>query len=252
VLIRLLKARFRWLNQTPLHPQWLLGLGSAPLLEALRSCAGSGGWVLDVGCATQWPRQYLHPESHYLGLDYPVTAIDWYHTRPQIFGDASQLPIASDSVDAVLLLDVLEHLADPVGALAETWRVIKPGGALIAQVPMLYPLHDEPRDFQRLTAHGLRLWGERQGFSVETLGARGQPLETAAVLGNIALAKAVINGVNADSWGQKLAALPLFIVALIWIPVSNMLAWGLSRVLAQDDFMPFSYLVVLRKPDRPK
>jgi SAM-dependent methyltransferase len=50
-------------------------------------------------------------------------------------GDAEALPIPDRCADAVLLLDVLEHLADPAAAIAEAHRVLRPGGVLVASTP---------------------------------------------------------------------------------------------------------------------
>ena len=45
-------------------------------------------------------------------------------------GDIFSLPFAPDSFDHVFICFVLEHLADPVGALASLKRVLKPGGTI--------------------------------------------------------------------------------------------------------------------------
>lgn len=41
----------------------------------------------------------------------------------------------TDSMDVVAMLDVIEHVLDPVGALAECLRVMKPGGFLLVNTP---------------------------------------------------------------------------------------------------------------------
>lgn len=44
--------------------------------------------------------------------------------------DVAHAPLASGCADLVLLADVLEHVDDPCGALAEAGRLLKPGGRL--------------------------------------------------------------------------------------------------------------------------
>ena len=51
------------------------------------------------------------------------------------FGDVTGLPFAAASMDAVLSLDVLEHVADHGAALREFARVLRPGGQLLLSVP---------------------------------------------------------------------------------------------------------------------
>jgi SAM-dependent methyltransferase len=43
-------------------------------------------------------------------------------------------------VDAVVLLDVLEHVADPSAVIAEVHRVLRPGGYVVISVPHASPL----------------------------------------------------------------------------------------------------------------
>ena len=74
-----------------------------------------------------------------------------------VLGDAARLPVADASVDAVLIVDALHHVADQTGALAEAERVLRPGGVLVC------------REFDRSTLPGLLLaTGERLvGFDSE-------------------------------------------------------------------------------------
>ncbi len=54
-------------------------------------------------------------------------------------GDANCLPFADNTFDRVIASEVLEHVPDDHGALAELQRVLKPGGVLAATVPAFLP-----------------------------------------------------------------------------------------------------------------
>lgn len=100
----------------------------------------SGMEVADVGCGDGggfgvWARD---AGVSYTGFDVSEHALD----RARAHGltvtkidDASALPLESSSVDAVVCLEVLEHLLAPHDAVAEFARVIRPGGILVASVP---------------------------------------------------------------------------------------------------------------------
>lgn len=54
-------------------------------------------------------------------------------------GDATRLPFAPSTFDAVVTSEVLEHIPDDVGALTELTRILKPGGVFAATVPSCWP-----------------------------------------------------------------------------------------------------------------
>ncbi len=67
-------------------------------------------------------------------------------------GFADALPLESESVDLITLLDVIEHLDDDGAALREAWRVLRPGGHLLITVPayrFLWSVHDEALGHRR-------------------------------------------------------------------------------------------------------
>jgi SAM-dependent methyltransferase len=55
--------------------------------------------------------------------------------RADYFGDACNLPFHDHALDYVAASHVLEHVANPVAALAEWYRVLRPGGIIYVVVP---------------------------------------------------------------------------------------------------------------------
>lgn len=236
----LLRRALSFLRNTPLHPQWFAVRHKRRDLATIG--AQLGGVVLDIGCAEQEPRAHLRAGTQYVGLDYYRTATDWYGTRPDVFADAHDLPFADARFDAVLLLDVLEHLPDAQAAVAEVARVLRTGGTFVLQVPFLYPLHDAPLDFQRWTLPGLRTLAQRHGLEIAREESLGNALETAALLANLALARTALEGIARRRIGALLAPLVPFVVL-----GNNVLAWLLSPLAPRDDFMPHGFRLVLGK-----
>lgn len=77
-----------------------------------------------------------------LGLDYAVNALEisrrYDATLPLTGGDVHALPFGNDSLGAYLSFGVLEHFEQGMApALAEAFRVLMPGGALVLTIP--YP-----------------------------------------------------------------------------------------------------------------
>lgn len=73
-----------------------------------------------------------------------------------VLGDVKRLEFTDGQFDAVLFSNVLDRLDDPPGALMEIWRILKPGGRLIASSPFDWQLEYTPqisrwvRDFRVL------------------------------------------------------------------------------------------------------
>lgn len=89
----------------------------------------------------------------YIGMDLSFRYFDKQFLRgqgvleekiyPQIYGivgSIANLPIESDSMEMVVCADVLEHTADPAGALKEIYRVMKSKGTALIVLPSLYKL----------------------------------------------------------------------------------------------------------------
>jgi demethylmenaquinone methyltransferase/2-methoxy-6-polyprenyl-1,4-benzoquinol methylase len=99
--------------------------------------------VLDVGCGTGFATEGLldHTENVY-GIDQSVHQMEkaWAklgkHDRVQFArGDAERLPYKTDSFDVVWSSGSIEYWPNPVTALREFRRVVKPGGQVLVVGP---------------------------------------------------------------------------------------------------------------------
>lgn len=240
ISIRTLKRWLKPVANSPLHPQWHVLRQRANTAEWLKLQAC--GVVLDVGCGNGWVRSIMPETVRYLGVDYPATIALGYEGKPDILADATALPLPDMSVDTVLLLDVLEHIDNPEKAVAETARILRQGGACLVQVPFLYPLHDEPHDYQRWTAHGLKKLFVQHGFQPEIISESNSPCETAAALFSMALAKGMLDAFQKKSLLVLIAA-PLIVLLMMLINVTGLL---LGWILPKSSCMPGSYLVAAK------
>ena len=228
------------LRATPLHPQWLVLRGEAKNRRDMAQRLI--GRILDVGCGHRQMESLLGADTAYIGLDYPTTHAKGYSGCPDLFGDGQCLPFSEACFDAVIALDVLEHLPAPIQCIQEAARVLKTGGQLILQTPFLYPLHDMPHDFQRWTLPGLEILVQQSGFLITEQRVSGAPIETATALTAIALAKAILDSLEHRS--PAILLIPLLVVGII---SANLLGSLLARILPTNDFMPLSYRLICTK-----
>jgi SAM-dependent methyltransferase len=232
----------RPLRRTVLHPQWIVFRNDGAQREWIR--AHAHGRVLDIGSADGYVGAWLEG-CEYFALDYPTTARNLYGTRPHVFADGAALPFADETFDTVLLLEVLEHVADARSVLANIARVLKPGGVLLLSVPFLYPLHDAPYDHRRFTAPGLEAAIRRAGLDAGKAIPRNRGFETIALLASIACAEAALDAVRARSWRIVLAPM-----ALIAIPFANAFGWLGARAFGGGRLLASGHAIEARKPAR--
>ncbi|MDP1821496.1 MAG: class I SAM-dependent methyltransferase [Acidimicrobiales bacterium] len=89
--------------------------------------------------------------SQHIGCDLqPGTGVDRIE-------DVHQMSFADESVGTVICLETLEHVADPLRAVAEMHRILRPGGVLAISSLMFFPIHEHPWDYWRFTPEGFEL-----------------------------------------------------------------------------------------------
>ena len=96
-------------------------------------------------------------EALYSDRDVGVVAFDIRGSSvTQFIADAHQIPLAGESVDAVVVQAVLEHVLDPSMVVGEIHRVLRAGGLVYAETPFLQQVHAGAYDFVRFTSSGHR------------------------------------------------------------------------------------------------
>lgn len=105
--------------------------------------------ILDVACATGMSFRFLADYGDVRGIDISEETIEYCGRRGIdriVRSDAMALPFRDGSFDVVLALDAFEHFDADVGAMSETFRVLRPGGLLVCTVPAFMSLwspHDD-------------------------------------------------------------------------------------------------------------
>lgn len=110
-----------------------------------------GSRVIDVG-AGSCPYRSLFAHCEYKAHDFAQLRPDQFSGR-QGYGqldyicDILSIPVPDASFEIILCTEVLEHVAEPIQALHEFARILKPGGKLLLTAPLGSGLHQEPHHF---------------------------------------------------------------------------------------------------------
>jgi ubiquinone/menaquinone biosynthesis C-methylase UbiE len=120
---------------------WFQGRRRVILDTLKKHCATPDGHrpvILDIGCGTGMLLEDLNKMGDATGLDFSKVALEYCKNRGiDKLGraDVRHIPIKDNSVDIITALDLIEHVKDDHGLLAEFQRVLKPGGIAIMSVP---------------------------------------------------------------------------------------------------------------------
>jgi SAM-dependent methyltransferase len=189
------------------------------------------GRLLDIGCGTKpWQAIFAPYVDAHIGADHGATLHGLANV--DVVSDAYSVPMDDDSVDTILLTEVLEHLERPGDALAECVRLLRPGGHIILTTPFTWPLHEEPRDFYRFSPHGLRYVAEQAGFEVVELRALSGIWTTLSLHFSYALLR-----------HRRRAPLVVDYLAV----AAQRLAWAFDR-LDRQEMLSWNHLLVARVP----
>src|SRR5256885_1929786 len=109
--------------------------------EKIARWIGPGKIGVEIG-AFKSPIPGLSPPPFYVDC-FKEFGLERVHA--DYYGHAFHLPFRDNSLDYVITSHVLEHVANPVAALAEWYRVLRPGGLIYLVVPDRRFTWDHPR-----------------------------------------------------------------------------------------------------------
>ncbi|HET6145810.1 MAG TPA: class I SAM-dependent methyltransferase [Candidatus Acidoferrales bacterium] len=177
------------------------------ILKSLERFGMSGGSLLDVGA---FSGMFLQNAKQYgfqvIGIE-PIGEAYFHLTDvlglQVVHGDLHSTRFPSDYFTVVSLLDVIEHVVDPVAELREVLRILKPGGFVVMTTPNIAgliqtivggkrkifgqpwcPIDDIPWHLWGFTPRTFSLCMEKAGFHVKTVDSlEPSPLSTNANAG---------------------------------------------------------------------
>jgi SAM-dependent methyltransferase len=146
--------------------------------ELKRTIGSKSAWIIEVGCSAGHlladMRRSL-PNAVLIGGDYTLGTLVKLGEKmpgiPLVRFSLADSPLPSNTYDAMVLLNVLEHIEDDNAAVAHIARMLKPGGVAVIEVPAGPELFDdydrELKHFRRYTLQGLCKIIESAGLKVE-------------------------------------------------------------------------------------
>lgn len=136
------------------------------------------GTLVDLGCGKVPLYEFYKDHVR------ETICIDWgnsFHSNRHldIEQDLNKPILLEDNFcDSIILSDVLEHIREPKSLFSEMYRILKPDGKVLMNVPFLYWIHEQPYDYYRYTEFALEYMAKESGFKVEKLEAYGGVVET--------------------------------------------------------------------------
>jgi SAM-dependent methyltransferase len=100
--------------------------------------------IIDLGCGDGSALAIAaehNPAHRFAGIDWSGDALRQAQAagltvvRASVSGGS--LPVADGAADVVIMSELIEHLVDPDGAVAEARRILRPGGSLLLSTPNL-------------------------------------------------------------------------------------------------------------------
>lgn len=164
-------SQWKWMDSHLDHSWWYrtrnLIIRDVLQRRNIRSC------IWDVGCGSGVVSSFLIREGFsVIGVEPSLTGATMAVARGVVTfnSDLQSLCLPPESLNAVAMFDVLEHLDNRDAALREIYRILKPGAHLVLTIPALMMLWSEMDDRGhevRYRKKTIRRELKRNGFEIE-------------------------------------------------------------------------------------
>ena len=175
-------AALSWLVHNPLRRRYMRPVldrvGIQPGERVLELGPGPGAFTVDAA-------RRAGPQGRIIAVDIQPEMIARVEERVREAGlsnvethvaGAYELPLENESIDRAFVVTVLPEIPDQSRALAELWRVLKPGGRLSITEEFMDPDYPFPREtIRRVEAAGFELVQRFGNFGVYTVNFRRKP-----------------------------------------------------------------------------
>jgi len=147
------------------------------LAQVCKYVKGKTPVILEVGCSSGFMLRLIRDrltDALVMGSDVVHAPLEQlakeFPDIPLFRFDLTHCPLPDDSVDAVVMLNVLEHIENDSAAIQQVYRILKPGGISVIEVPAgphLYDVYDKLlKHFRRYTASSLSSLVKRANFQI--------------------------------------------------------------------------------------
>lgn len=159
-------------------------------LESTLATIPAGQRILDAG-AGQLKYKRFCQHLNYVSQDFAqydgkgdgkgLQTKSWDQTKLDIVSDIIAIPEPDESFDAIMCIEVLEHLPNPILALQELVRLLRPNGYLIVTTPFASLTHFAPYHFQTgFSRYFYEHWCRELGLEIIELKTNGNYFEYVA------------------------------------------------------------------------
>lgn len=219
--LRAARAKVRLIEAASYAPDEIVNFSSFErrrLIELWAQSLPIGTKILDAGAGEcQYRSLFKHCEYKtqdfcaYVGSREGISAETWSYGNIDYVSDITDIPVDSACFDALISTEVLEHLPEPIRALKEFGRVIKPGGRILITAPLNSGLHQEPFHFYGgFTPHFYKRFLTDFGFT---------DINVAPIRGLLAnVSQEMIRVVRYSNAHNSFISLPARLALSAWLP----------------------------------